>query len=125
VNSSPRPVGAATIHAAMQSWLLILNIPLGVVLTAGFLISVWNFYRHGKAARLALAGFAVLLLWYWSWMPVLILSYLPLTNPTATAQIINRLIPITVVLEFVIPIGLALLTWAVLAGRGKQKEGTH
>lgn len=108
----------------MLLWHFILMIPLGVVLTAGFLISVWNFYRHGKAARIALAGFAVLLLWYWTWMPVCVLSEFTLVNPGTAVQVINRLLPISVIAQFVIPIGLALLTWAVFAGRGKPTEGT-
>jgi hypothetical protein len=90
----------------------------GFVLLVGFALSIRNFYRHGRSARIALVGYLLLLMWYWT--NTFFLSGVTFM-PGATGfwrVAIGILHSAGYVLQLLAaPLGYALLVCAVFAGR--------
>lgn len=104
----------------MAATWLILMIPLGLVLLAGFGLSVRNFFRHGRAARVALLGYLLLLMWFWCHCALLGLEAFAPPNPF-WHSFFAFFQPAAHILWVVAqPLGFALLAWAVFVGRQKQ-----
>lgn len=106
-------------------WTVILaTVPMGLALLAGFALSVRNFSRHGRPARIALFGYLLALLAFTSNTAFLILVLLAppaqgfwegMYRVTHTAGFWT---------QYTTPvIGFALLTWAVFAGRRPSDGG--
>lgn len=100
-------------------WTIFLaTVPMGLALFAGFALSVRNFYRHGKSARIALIGYLLILLAFTSNTTFLILL-VTAPNPQGNLNLAYR-VSHTVgnhTQNTTPVIGFALLTWAAFAGR--------
>lgn len=98
--------------------MLLWNVPLGLVLLAGFGLSVRNFFRHGRSARIALFGYLFVLMWLSTRVTLLTLMVFPPTNPANWDGLYSASHSVVMALQSTAPpLGYALLTWAVLAGR--------
>ncbi len=106
-------------------WTIFLaTVPAGLALLAGFALSVRNFYRHGRPARLALVGYLLILLAFTSNTTFLILL-VTAPNPQGIWSVAYRVSwTIGYYTQFTTPVlGFALLAWAAFAGRRSPGGG--
>ncbi len=105
-------------------WTIFLaTVPAGLALLAGFALSVRNFHRHGRPARLALVGYLIMLLSFTSQTAFLLVLMSTPNTPgfwqwayrlTYTASVWTQYAPV---------VGFALLAWAVFADRRSDGGG--
>jgi hypothetical protein len=106
-------------------WTIFLaTVPAGLALLAGFALSVRNFYRHGRPARIALVGYLLVLLSFTSQTAFLLVL---LTSPNTLGfwQWAHRLThSASYWTQYTTPVlGFALLAWAAFAGRRADGGG--
>jgi hypothetical protein len=100
------------------------TVPAGLALLAGFALSVRNFYRHGRPARLALVGYLLILIAFTS--NTAFLALLVFTTPAS--ELWRGVYAVTHTASFwtqytTPPVGFALLAWAAFAGRKPNGGG--
>lgn len=98
-------------------------LPFGLVLLVGLGLSVRNFRRHGRPARVALIGYLLAALWVWNVVAVFCLWRVVPRTPFWD-NVHGSLDPVLHVIDQVaLPVGYALLVWAVFAGRHPAAGG--
>jgi hypothetical protein len=102
---------------------LLAVLPFGLVVLAGLGLSVRNFRRHGRSARVALVGYLLAAVWVWMVVAVFCLwRVVPRTSFWGNMH--SSLGPVFQLIDHVVlPAGYALLTWAVFAGRRPAAGG--
>ncbi len=102
---------------------LLAVLPFGLGLLVGLGLSVRNFRRHGRPARVALVGYLLAAVWVWSVVAVFCLWRVVPRTPFWD-NVHGSLSPVFQFIDHaMLPIGYALLAWAVFAGRRPATGG--
>ncbi len=102
---------------------LLAVLPFGLVVLVGLGLSVRNFRRHGRPARVALVGYLLAAVWVWMVVAVFCLWRVVPRTPFWD-DLHLRLEPVFQMIDQIaLPVGYALLAWSVFAGRQPATGG--